>query len=324
MARTKKDPSLDTVAEMAGVSAMTVSRMLTKPEVVSPDTRERILAAMVRTGYVARKSTRTVGVLISSITNNTFASTIEGARNILSPAGYEVLLGDIGYSDQQAERVLAAILSKRPDGLIISSQDHTVKNRGLLSACRIPIVEVWDNPENPIDLTAGISHFEAGRLAAQHFIERDYVNLAYFGTRTPRDEIRWHGFQSVAGTTAKFIEAEPGQAAIHSFKSGKNVLDYQRDLGQPVAVFCSSEVLACGTIFRCQAEGIGIPEDIAICSFGDTPIAEAVFPALTSIRVPAMDMGAAAAQMVINRLTGKPSKTNKQLFKLELVVRATS
>jgi LacI family transcriptional regulator, gluconate utilization system Gnt-I transcriptional repressor len=319
-----KRASLQTVADRAGVSAMTVSRMLSRPEIVDPLTRDRILAAIVETGYLARKTTRTVAVLVSSITNSTFAATVEGIKMKLSGNGYEMLLGDIGYSDDQAERVLAAILSKKPDGIIISSQQHSARNRQLMQMAGIPVVEIWDDPHDPIDCVAGISHEAAGKQVAAHFAENGYTRFAYFGNASPRDDARWTGFNKGCKGTAMFIEASTTVDGTHGFDSGGDVLDALDKASGPLAIFCSSDVLAAGVIFAATRANLSIPGDLAICGFGDIPLAGHLVPRLTSIHVPARRMGMAAAEMVLDRLTKALLEPQKRILDCELIVRETS
>ncbi|MEM6415983.1 MAG: LacI family DNA-binding transcriptional regulator [Pseudomonadota bacterium] len=325
----KSGVSQATVAKHAGVSSMTVSRVLSTPEIVDADTRERVLASIVETGYVANKRTRTICVLISSIANNTFTETVSGVSEAASSAGYDIILGDIGYSKDQEVQVVSTMLSRRPDGIVISSTDHTRKTKTLLKNAGIPIVEIWDYPQRPVDMVAGYSNIEAGELAADYFYAKGYRRFAYFGNEFQRDRSRWEGFceraKDLTGNSPQFIHALSSKNGTHSFKAGDEFFRHFKTMKKkPDAVFCSSDVLGAGIIFSAARQGIPMPDTVAVCGFGDSAFAEAIFPALTTIRVPAYDMGVQAGSMIIAENSGQRVIDKKVKLSLEIAERQST
>src|SRR5690349_4249581 len=124
---TRGPPTLDAVAKRAGVSPITVSRVVRQPGLVSDDTRLRVEAAMRELGYVpnmvagslASARTRSVGVLVPTIANSIFADTVQGLSEVLEPLGFSVILAQSGYDDVREERMLSALLSRRPEAIIM-------------------------------------------------------------------------------------------------------------------------------------------------------------------------------------------------------------
>ena len=161
---------MEDVARRAGVSQMTVSRALRTPDKVAPATRARIATAVAELDYVpdlvagglAAKRSRLVAVIVSTLENSIFAATVEGLTTVLRDDGYAVLLGASGYSRETEEKLVRATLGRRPDGLVLTGDLHTPAARRLLRASGIPVVETWELPDDPLDLSVGFSNRDAG------------------------------------------------------------------------------------------------------------------------------------------------------------------
>src|SRR6185437_11941887 len=168
-------PTLSAVADLAGVSSITVSRVLRLPQKVAPETRARVEAAMRQLGYVpnqiagalAGARTKSVGVLVPTIANSIFADTVQGLSDELEPLGYTVLLAQTRYDAAREDRVLAALLSRRPEAIIMVGSPATEAGARLLRRAGIPIVETWEMPEAPIDAVAGFDNYQAGRAPSR-------------------------------------------------------------------------------------------------------------------------------------------------------------
>src|SRR4051795_9668395 len=167
-------PTLSAVAKLAGVSAITVSRVVRLPGMAAPKTRARVEAAMRELGYVpnlvagslASARTSSVGVLVPTIANSIFADTVQGLSDELEPLGYAVILAQSRYDAAREDRMLAALLSRRPEAIIIVGSPATDDGARLLRHARIPVVETWDLPVAPIDAVAGFDNYAAGAAVA--------------------------------------------------------------------------------------------------------------------------------------------------------------
>src|SRR3984957_15629504 len=199
-------PTLSAVAERAGVSAITVSRVVRLPDMVAPQTRARVEAAMRELGYVpnqiagalAGARTKSVGVLVPTIANSIFADTVQGLSDELEPLGYAVILAQSRYDAAREDRMLSALLSRRPEAIIMVGSPATEDGARLLKRADIPVVETWELPAAPIDAVAGFDNYAAGVAVARHFVERGRENLAFIGGDDPRATRRWHGFMDTA------------------------------------------------------------------------------------------------------------------------------
>src|SRR5689334_2979526 len=199
-------PTLSAVAELAGVSSITVSRVVRLPDMVAPQTRATVEAAMRELGYVpnqiagalAGARTKSVGVLVPTIANSIFADTVQGLTDELEPLGYAVILAQSRYDADREDRMLSALLSRRPEAIIMVGSPATEDGARLLRRSGIPIVETWELPPEPIDAVAGFDNYVAGVAVAQHFVEQGRKNLAFIGGDDPRATRRWNGFNEVA------------------------------------------------------------------------------------------------------------------------------
>ena len=199
-------PTLSAVARLAGVSAITVSRVVRLPNLVAPETRSRVEAAMRELGYVpnqvagalASARTGSVGVLVPTIANSIFADTVQGLSDELEPLGYAVILAQSRYDDAREDHMLRALLSRRPEALIMVGSPATEDGARLLRRAGIPIVETWDLPAAPIDAVAGFDNYAAGAAVAQHLVAQGRQSLAFIGGDDPRATRRWHGFNDTA------------------------------------------------------------------------------------------------------------------------------
>src|SRR5947208_15397866 len=163
-------PTLSAVADLAGVSAITVSRVVRLPVMVAPQTRARVEAAMRQLGYVpnqvagalASARTGSVGVLVPTIANSIFADTVQGLSDELEPLGYAVILAQSRYDAAREDHMLRALLSRRPEALIMVGSPATDYGARLLRRAGIPVAETRDLPAAALDAGAGVNHYDAG------------------------------------------------------------------------------------------------------------------------------------------------------------------
>ena len=183
--RAKRNVTLADVARLAGVSPITVSRALHRPELVTPETRELVQVIVERTGYspnmlaggLASKRSRLVAAIVPSITNGIFVEAVEALTDRLWTAGYQVLLGLSGYPAEREEALLTAVLSRRPDAIYLTGINHSKASRQRLLAAAIPVVETWDLTPTPVDMVVGFSHEKVGQEVARHLHGKGYRRI---------------------------------------------------------------------------------------------------------------------------------------------------
>lgn len=309
-----RNVTLHDVAREAGVSLMTVSRAVSNPGVVSPATLERVKAAVARTGYIPNrlagglKSRRsmTVAGLVPIISVPQFLPTVRALTETLDAGGYQLILGQTGYDHAREEALIATMMGRRPDGVVITGLVHSPQARAQLQGLGIPVVETWDLSERPVDMAVGFSHVKVGSAVAGYFLAKGWRRLAIATGDDERAMQRRAGFLATVG---REVPTAVVPAPSH-LAAGRRALAELLERDPKVrAVYCSSDGLAQGVMVEAQARGLRVPQDLAICGFGDADFAAHLFPSLTTVQVDGAGIGRLAAQMILDRCAGREVST---------------
>jgi LacI family transcriptional regulator, gluconate utilization system Gnt-I transcriptional repressor len=324
---------MEDVARLAGVSLITVSRVINTPDKVAELTRDKVFAAIRKTGYVpnltagslASNKSRIVGAIVPTIDNSIFAETVRGLSDTLAEGGYQLLLGQSNYSLQVEEQLVAAFLGRRVDGLVLTGGLHSPLTSKRLRQGRIPVVETWDLPVKPIDMVAGFSNFEAGRAVGNYLTGRGYLSLCFAGGPDERSQARLDGLRDAVKRVRGATLMVERLAAGASFEGGRQVVAtlLARD-ALPQAIFFGNDALAAGAMMECQRRKIAVPAQMAIMGFADLDIAAAIDPALSSVRIPTRRMGEEAAGMLLARLKGETLLSPVRDLGFQLMQRASA
>jgi len=302
-------PTLSAVAELAGVSSITVSRVVRLPEMVAPQTRAKVEAAMRELGYVpnqiagalAGARTKSVGVLVPTIANSIFADTVQGLSDELEPLGYAVILAQSRYDAAREDRMLSALLSRRPEAIIMVGSPATADGARLLQRAGIPVVETWELPPEPIDAVAGFDNYAAGVAVAQHLVAQGRRKLAFIGGDDPRATRRWNGFKD---TLAKAGVMSPRRLVLERNASGSVAALAQ--LPDVDAVFAANDAHAIGFLSGLRNAGLSrngpaTEQPVAVIGLGDLEMGRLIAPALSTIRVHGDAIGRTAARLVLTQ-----------------------
>ena len=306
--------TLHDVARLAGVSPITASRAINKPEQVSPELLKKVEDAIARTGYVpnrmagglASSRSKLIAAVVPSTVISVFNETIEALNNTLFDAGYQLMLGQSAYSADREELLLDSVIGRRPDGIFLTGVMQPGKGRTRLMAAGIPVVETWDLTPTPIDMLIGFSHADIGLAVAKYFIEKGRKQLAVIRAGDERADRRTIAFMAAAleaGLPEPFIVNVGSERSI---RSGRQAMaEILSKAPKSDAVFCSSDLLALGALTEARAQKINVPNQIAVMGFGDVPFVADMLPALTTVRINGGKIGELAAQYLMDRAEGK-------------------
>lgn len=307
------------VARRAGVAAITVSRALSRPSQLSAPTLARIQRAIAETGYVrhalagslASNATRCIGAVVPVLSNSIFADTLQGLSQVLEEQGYRLLIASSQYDPLREQRIVEAFVGQRVDGIALTGTTHAGNTRAMLTRSRIPVVQMWNLPTRPFDCAVGFSNFAAARAMVRHLCSRGYRRIAYIGGLTyknDRTQARERGYRaglSEAGLPVKEahvrrtpFEFENGAAALSDLLEADSSID---------AVFAASDVLAVGALLHCLRRGWRVPDKVALAGLDGSPIGALITPELTSIRFPRRQIGVRAAELLLDRIRGRPA-----------------
>jgi LacI family gluconate utilization system Gnt-I transcriptional repressor len=310
--------TLGDVSRVAGVAPITVSRALNTPAAVSPATLQRVQAAVAQTGYVpnllagglASNRSRLVAAVLPSLAGLVFLETISALTEALAEANCQLMLGQSGYADSREDDLIGAIIGRRPEGIVLTGIMHSPEGRRRLAASGIPVVETWDLTDTPIDMVVGFSHAEAGAAVARFLLARGYRRPAVLSADDQRASQRRIGF--VRGMREEGIDHLPSCIVPAPSTLGNGRAGLRQILAEDPAIdviACSSDVLAQGVIAEAQAQGLRVPQRLAVMGFGDMDFARHLHPGLSTVRIDGTAIGRQAARFIIERAEGRVPDT---------------
>ena len=333
--------TMQTVARLAGVSAMTVSRALRGEGLVSRETRERVLEVVRETGYVPDASARVfasrrsgfVAALAPSLNNSNFAETLRGMSGVFDEAGLQMLLGDTQYLLSREESLIATFLQRRPEAILLTGSVHTPAAKQMLKRAEIPIVETWEAPSRPLGHVVGFSNKKAGAEMARYLHRRGRSRIAFIGSAADRDR---RGFERQAGYCEAIAELGLPEGRIVSIgappatmatggEALPRVLEQWPDTD---GIVCVSDLAAFGALSECQRLGVPAPDRVAIIGFGDFEVGRHCCPRITTIGVDSEAIGRIAAETVVEALEarerGEPMARKRHILEFTVIERETA
>lgn len=305
-----KAATLHDVAKAAGVSLITASRALGNPGVVSQKTIERVQAAVEATGYIPNllagslKSKRSllIAAVVPALGVAQFLPTVQSLSSELEAAGYQLILGQTAYDAAREEAVLNTMIGRQPDGIVMTGLVRSESAREKLRRLGIPVVETWDLSDRPIDMLVGFSHLKVGSALGGYFLGKGWKRIGVASGDDERARTRRDGFQTTLGreVPTAFVPApstlELGRRALAELLA--------QDAGLE-AVCCSSDQLAQGVMVEAMARGLRVPEDLAICGFGNAEFSAHTLPAISTVLVDGPQIGRLAARLLVAKCRGE-------------------
>ncbi|MDW8325162.1 MAG: LacI family DNA-binding transcriptional regulator [Anaerolineales bacterium] len=323
------------VARHANVSIATVSRIINNQGTVSPEIRERVLAAIQALDYrpsrVARRlrtnSTFVIGLVISDIQNSFYTSLTRGVEDVASANGYSLLLCNTDEDPQRERKYLEVMHEENVAGIILASATEGGHDTRLIQAS-IPVVAL-DRVLTDVSVdTVLVDNIAGARQAVEHLISRGHRRIgAILGERPITSSIeRLEGYVqalSHAGLPVdpNLIRRADLRQADDSTRCALELLNLPE---RPTALFTGNSLITLGTLRAIQAAGLHIPRDIALVAFDDIPWGELLNPPLTAIRQPTYQLGKTAAEMLLARIAEPDRPVTQVRLPVEFIVRASS
>ena len=308
---------LTEVAQRAGVSSMTVSKVLRGTGSISEKTSERVKQAADELGYVpnslagslSSKKSTFVGVIIPSAGDVIFAEILSGINERLRPHGLNTLIGETLFDGVLEEEILRTMLSLQPAGLIINGGiNRTERGKVLLERRNGPLIQIWDADDSCGDVNIGLSHRQAGRRMARHFLERGYRSIGYVGTELQKDicaHQRFLGFVERIEETGLSVTCEIETDLPRQASSGPVLTErlLQR-APETDAIFYLNDAMAVGALSWLHDAGVSVPGKLAVAGFNGTSLAHTIRTRVTTLDVPRRGIGEAAGQALTDILQG--------------------
>ena len=328
-------PRLTDVAALAGVSTATVSRALNQPATVTAQLRERVQSAVATLGYVpygparalASRRSHTIGAVVPTIDNAIFARNIQALQARLFEAGFTLLLASSEYDYPREVREVQSLVERGIDGLMLVGENRDASVYELLEKKRVPYINTWIYREESPHPCVGFDNAQAAHQIGSFLLDIGHRRIAMVaGVREGNDRAA----ARIEGVTAALAERGLRFDRGHLVEHEYHIIEGRRAAGRllassnpPTAIICGNDVLALGVLFECRARDVQVPKEISITGFDDLDLAANIDPPLTTIHVPAVEMGRHAAEYLLARLEKSPAPEKTEL-PATLVVRETT
>ena len=322
------------VAQAAGVSGATVSRALNRAGPVSDQVRERIERAVVELGYVpngaaralASQRTRAIGVIIPTLENTNFAITAEAAQQCLVDDGYNFLVASTGYDPGRESNQIQSLLTHGVDGIILVGAQRDPEVVRLLESRRVPYVVTWTlaGDDTP---SVGFDNAEAASKLTGHLLDLGHRQIGVIAGLTRNNDraaARLEGVRRALDARGLVLAQQMLIERPYRIAEGQLALRSLMSMSpRPTAVLCGNDQLAFGALIECGRLGLAVPQYVSIVGFDDLEFAGQIVPSLTTVHVPAEEIGRRAAEYLLAKINGHPAATTTEV-PVSLIVRESS
>ncbi len=328
------------VARKAGVSVGTVSNVLSGMASVRPALRDRVYAAIqeldFHPNYVARSlkanRTKTLGMVISDITNPFFPLVVRGAEDYALQHGYLLITFNTDDQVVREKQVLSLLRSRRVDGVLLVVAPNPGRDVGHIRNMvdvGIPVVCLDRIPKGIALDSVSVDNVKGAEMCVRHLVKQGHRRIGIItgslSLQTATE--RLDGYRNALGEAS--IKPEPGLIVEGDFREGsgyrlgKELLLRHRP---PTAIFVSNGMMAAGVVRALEETGLQCPDDVAIAAFDDFPLTAAFRPHLTAVALPAYELGRQGTELLIRRVLGELPVRKRVNVKLdpELRIRESS
>lgn len=336
----RRTATMADIAQRAGVSISTVSRVINQNVAVDPATEERVRAAIDELRYrpnllarsFRRRTTNTIGLLVPDNSNPFFAELARVIEDVGFDAGYNVILCNSDLSEEKQWQYIDVLLAKRVDGVILTSSGLISGESGLDSVARIhdanvPCVVIdRDLGDFPVDQILVDNH-EGGYLAGQHIVglgHRRIVGVVGPSDLTPSAG-RITGFRRALGDAGIDLPDDLLVQGNGRHDGGVDAVEQLLQRGVDFsAIFAFNDVMAVGVMGALQRAGRRIPHDVSVIGFDDIPMASAMYPSVTTVAQPIAEMGRLGVELLLTRIRDPDAPFHRSILPTRLVAREST
>jgi len=325
-------PSSKSVAAALGVSVATISRVLTRPDLVNEHTRERVLRGIERLGYRPNLAARDlrrgqtgIVLVMAPLLGTFFLDILHGVEKAADERGLSVLVADTRAKLSQERTCFELATSHRADGVILITTTAPPKSDG--PAHRLPplVLAAEPLPDSKLPSVA-VDHASGAEEAVRHLINLGHRHIAHIAGPdiVPSSFARLAGYRKALRAARLPLDESLIQRGMFSVESGTMAMHaLLRQRRVPTAVFCANDLMAVGAIRALGSVGLRVPADVSVVGFDDDALAEICDPPLTTVHIPRFDVGY-QAMMVLADLIARTRHADPVVLPTRLIVRGSS
>lgn len=324
-------PTLQDVATLSGVSTATVSRCLNAPDVVTAQTRERVMSAIETLGYMpnfgaramATQRTNTIGAVIPTMENAVFATGLQAFQEELGRHGFNLMVASSSYNRELEIAQVRSLVARGADALLLIGHIRDPSIDQFLQAQGVPSLVTWAyDPDHPKP-SVGFHNRTSMRDMTRAVLDQGHRRIAMITTTLARNDRAQDRLRGMRDAMAE-RELDPDDLAVVESPFGINsgaasFATLMEQDNRPTAVLCGNDVLAVGALRRAREMGFDVPGDVSIVGFDDIDLSQVTHPLLATVHVPHREMGRVAAQTLVAHLVdGKPLRSAEVTTSLRL------
>lgn len=303
-------PTMEDVASRAGVSQMTVSRVLRARGYVSDAARKRVLRAATELGYAQNplagglrsQSAALIAVVLPTLDNRVFSEVLSGINAAADRAGCQTVFGVTEYDPAREEALVRDLLGWRPRGLVLAGLEHSAGTRRAIAASGVRVTEIMDLDGRAIDCAIGLSQQAAGRAMARHLLARGHRRFVCLGAQGGLDlraAKRLGAFAHAVRQAGADVTSPRISAAPSSMQEGRRMTAaLLAENPRPGAVVYANDDMAAGGLMQALAQGLAVPGDLALAGFNGLDFLDALPLRLTTVVTPRYAMGCKAVEIL--------------------------
>ena len=326
------NPTIKDVANLAGVHPSTVSRVINDNSRISEKTKNKVLLIIKKLGYtpnaiargVKTKRTQTLGMLIPDITNPFFAELARGVEDAANKNNFNVILCNTDDKLKKERTYLEILRGKRVDGLILGTAHIRDKSILELEKKKFPYILVSRNIEGLDKNCVIVDDVAGGIMVTEYLTKLGHRRIAHItGPLKTRSALnRLKGYKlALKKYEIEYRDELVGEGDFR-IKGGYQVMKRFLKLAEPpTAIFAANDLLALGAIQVILKKKYHIPEDFCIIGFDDIRLASFVYPPLTTVRQPMLEMGALAVKMLLKIIEEEEFNQKKEILEPKLIIR---
>ncbi|MDF2178608.1 LacI family DNA-binding transcriptional regulator [Aliiglaciecola sp. CAU 1673] len=323
------------VSELAGVSTATVSRTLKSPDLVTEQTREKVMKAVRAAGYrpnwlatsVKTGKSNSIVVLVPNLVNPFFMRIIEGIEQAAQEQGYSVLLGDTQGKAERENEYAGMVLSNRADGLIQLDHSFPFSESDEELAQSIPMVSVCERIAGRKYPFIELDNYAASRALTHHLIgyghQRFGIIAGQRSSQIHRDRLA--GIKSVLEEEGIVFDDAMLVGESYAIDTGvEGARQLLANSKPPTAIFCFNDDIAIGAMFEAKRHGLRIPQDLSITGFDNVRVSAYMDPPLTTVDQPAYEMGRRAVEVLLQMIRREPLQRTREILPFTLLERQST
>ena len=323
------------IARMCNVSTQTISRVINKRPDVSPETRELVNKTIAEMGYhpsalarsLVQQRSYTLGVIIAGLRYVGVSQTLNGITEECEASNYALLIKELPrFNTPHIAPVIESLIARHVEGIIFAAPDLNenikIVQSQLPSFCP-PIVFLKTQP-NPNYASISVDNYGGARKAVEYLLSlnRRHIGLITGPLEWLEARQRKQGWEDALSNVGVEVNPQKWTAGNWSSASGEAAFaELVQKYPQMNALFSSNDQMALGALHYCHANGIRVPEDLAIIGFDDLTEAEYFTPALTTVTHPLREMGILAVKTLLAQIDGDTQPKNAVTLQTELIVR---